>query len=200
MSSLEIADLTGKRHDNVLSDIRKMLEELGKTSPEFSGNVPDSYGRPRFVFNLPKRETMILVSGYSITLRAKIVDRWQELEAQVLAAKPALPDFTDPVAAARAWANEYEGRQIEAQRAEQAERLLGEARPKVEVYDQIADGSGSFNFTTVAKMLEIGRHKSDDGGAGMRRRSWILGQYLSISSVFWSLSSPSQGSGMLIPV
>lgn len=72
MSSLEIAELTGKRHDNVLSDIRKMLEELGKRSADFSADVPDSYGRSRFVFNLPKRETMILVSGYSIQLRARM--------------------------------------------------------------------------------------------------------------------------------
>lgn len=91
MSSLEIAELTGKDHKHVLADIRKMLEELDKRSADFSANVPDSYGRPRFVFNLPKRETMILVSGNSITLRAKIVDRWQELEAQVSAMKPALP-------------------------------------------------------------------------------------------------------------
>ena len=28
MSSLEIAELTGKRHDHVLADIRKMLTEL----------------------------------------------------------------------------------------------------------------------------------------------------------------------------
>lgn len=54
MSSREIAELTGKRHDNVMADIRNMLHELGRTSPEFSGNLPDSYGRPQAVFFLPK--------------------------------------------------------------------------------------------------------------------------------------------------
>ena len=36
MSSLEIAELTGKRHDNVMNDIRKMLEDLDILTPEFS--------------------------------------------------------------------------------------------------------------------------------------------------------------------
>lgn len=98
MSSLEIAELTGKDHKNVLADIRNMLNELGKTSAEFSANVPDSYGRRRPVINLPKRECMILVSGYSITLRARIIDRWQQLEAHVAAqaANPkAIPAFNE---------------------------------------------------------------------------------------------------------
>lgn len=84
MSSREIAELTGKEHKNVLADIRRMLEDLGAASAEFSADLPDSYGRAQAGFNLPKRETLILVSGYSVTMRARIIDRWQELEAQAI--------------------------------------------------------------------------------------------------------------------
>lgn len=80
MSSREIAKLTGKRHDNVMSDIRIMFESLNIQSPEFLGDYKDSKGRTYSQFNLPKRETLILVSGYNVALRAKIIDRWIELE------------------------------------------------------------------------------------------------------------------------
>ena len=83
MSSREIAELTGKEHRNVLADIRKMLEDLRLTYAEFSADLPDKYGRLQPAFVLPKRETLILVSGYSTELRARIIDRWQELESSV---------------------------------------------------------------------------------------------------------------------
>ena len=80
MSSLEISKLTGKRHDNVVADIRKMLEELEIEATEFSGAQKYGNNNTREIFNLPKRECFILVSGYNLKLRAAIIDRWQELE------------------------------------------------------------------------------------------------------------------------
>lgn len=89
MSSLEIAKLTEKAHRNVMSDIRAMLLELhgegGVLSFEHTHLNPQN-GQSYPIFRLPKRECLILVSGYSITLRAKIIDRWQQLE-DALAAK-----------------------------------------------------------------------------------------------------------------
>lgn len=82
MSSVEIAELCGKRHDHVMVDIRKMLAELNLNSPEFSGQYKTKDGRMQPCFFLPKRETLILVSGYRIDLRAKIIDRLDELENQ----------------------------------------------------------------------------------------------------------------------
>ena len=80
MSSREVAELTGKEHKHVLADIRNMCESLKIDSAEFSAQYKDTTGRSLPCFNLPKRETLILVSGYSVELRAKIIDRWQELE------------------------------------------------------------------------------------------------------------------------
>ena len=52
MTSREVAELTGKRHDHVLRDIEVMLSELGGTSSQVWGELPDSYGRPQRVAHL----------------------------------------------------------------------------------------------------------------------------------------------------
>lgn len=84
MSSREIAELTGKQHKDVLYDIRKMLESLGLRTADFSAVYKAENGQSYEQFVLPKRETLILVSGYSVEMRAKIIDRWQELEHKAL--------------------------------------------------------------------------------------------------------------------
>ena len=82
MSSLEIAQRTGKRHDNVLRDIQQMVEELypDEGGMKFQSSYLSENNRSLLCYNLPKRECIVLAAGYSVTLRAAIIDRWQELE------------------------------------------------------------------------------------------------------------------------
>jgi phage regulator Rha-like protein len=82
MSTVEIAELTGKRHDNVMADARTMLSDLKLDVLTFQAIFYDSYGRPQICLNLPKLECLTLVAGYSAELRYRIVGRWIELEAQ----------------------------------------------------------------------------------------------------------------------
>lgn len=68
--------------------------------------------------------------------------------------KPALPDFTDPVIAARAWADEVEKKQL-------AEAKVAELQPKADFYDAAASSESLFSMADVAKVLDmgIGRNK-----------------------------------------
>jgi len=186
MTSQEIADLTEKQHGHVMRDIRAMLTELhgedrlssfGETveRPNPSGGAPILSP----IFRLPKRETLILVSGYSLTLRSRIIDRWQELEQQ------ALTGFMIPRTmpeALRLAAEAFEGKaaaeakvlQLEHQTAEQA-AALEDAAPKVAALERIARADGAICIQNAAKDLQM-RHRArlprpwSTGAASAHRR------------------------------
>lgn len=143
MSSRDIAELTGKDHKHVLRDARLMIEDLHGPdgSAQFWANVPDSLGRPQPVLNLPRRECLILVSGYSVQMRARIIDRWQELEDSQAPQVPAT--FA---AALRLAADQAE--KLALQAAE-----LDKARPAVEFVDRYVDAQGGVTFRELAKLL-----------------------------------------------
>ena len=140
MSSREIADLTGKRHDHVLRDIRKMLTEIH--SPQKSAQYRDSTGRSLPVLLLNKEECLCLISGYSIKLRMAIIKRWQELESQQSAIPQTLPE------ALRLAADLAEQVQI-------AEQQLAIAAPKVEFVDSYVQATDSLGFRDVCKLLGV---------------------------------------------
>lgn len=164
MSSLEIAELTGKEHRGVLRDIRNLLTELhgegGMHSFEQTHTNPQN-GQIYPIFKLPKRESLILVSGYSVQMRARIIDRWQELEAKVGAGATAIPQ-TLP-----------EALRLAADLAEQkanAEAKLALAAPKAEALDRIADADGTMNPTVAAKALQVRPKRLFDF---LREHHWI---------------------------
>ena len=145
MSSREIAELTEKRHDNVIRDIRRMFKDLELEIPkkEDSSNLGnDHHSDFRAIFDyrnfvseilLNFELTMTLISGYNVVLRNRIIKRWQELELQ----------------------------QQQIQLAKQNKQLLvlenklQEAQIKACQFDALVAQSGFLNFRKVAKELEL---------------------------------------------
>jgi hypothetical protein len=83
MTSLEIAELTGKLHKNVLADCRDLME-LGELKNELSSDTYLSEQNKSLpLYRLTKKATFVLVSGYSAELRLKCFERIEFLEAQV---------------------------------------------------------------------------------------------------------------------
>lgn len=81
MSSREIAELTGKRHDHVLRDIRTMLSEL-EDAPDMGNAIEEKDARGYTAcFHLDRELTQTLITGYSIPLRHKVIQRLNELES-----------------------------------------------------------------------------------------------------------------------
>jgi phage regulator Rha-like protein len=82
MSSLEIAELTGKNHGDVLRDIRVVLEEAEIEESKFAGEYKTANFQMKPCYNLPRRECDLVISGDSVKYRLAIIDRWQFLESQ----------------------------------------------------------------------------------------------------------------------
>lgn len=148
MSSREIADLCEKQHAHVMRDIRTMLDALELGQSNFGSTYLDAQGKVRECFNLPRDLTMTLVTGYSIPLRKRVIDRLDELEQR--AANPA--EILNDPAAMRGLLLSYTERVLDLQ------AKVEEMRPAVEALEQIAEAHGSFNRTEAAKHLGIPPH------------------------------------------
>lgn len=80
MTSLQIAEVTGKRHDAVLRDIRNLLGQGVNAHNFVAVEYTDAKGEKRPCYQLTKKGCLILASGYNAVLREKIINRWEELE------------------------------------------------------------------------------------------------------------------------
>lgn len=145
MSSREIAELTGKQHFHVKRDIEKLLADLDEDPSMFGCTYLDGQNRSQTEYRLDREHTDCLLTGYSAAMRMAVIKRWRELEegGRVIAT---LPDFSNPAAAARAWAEEYEQRQV-------AQHALAIAAPKVEFVDKYVESTGLKGFRQTAKLL-----------------------------------------------
>lgn len=167
MSSREIADLTKKRHDNVLRDIKGMLEELNGQSSELrndgSKGVRIEYDYRNFVsaYHLPQFECYVLITGYSITLRGRVIRRWMELEEQVRSLTITnRPEITKPSALARAWALQAaEWSQRANEWAVAYDKLVTENLilvPQATAYKTLSPEGRTFSMRDAAKAARLG--------------------------------------------
>lgn len=151
MTSLEISELTGSRHDSVKRTIERLIGAgLIVRPPIVSEHSFDACGRNRIteVFSFSgetgKRDSIVVVARISPEFTARVIDRWIELEGRPNAS--ALPNFSNPAEAARAWADQMEAKQI-------AEQKLAAVAPKVEFVDRYVRGDGLMTFRQVCKLL-----------------------------------------------
>ncbi|MFG1370838.1 Rha family transcriptional regulator [Xanthobacter oligotrophicus] len=93
MSSREIAELLGNRHDDVRRSIQRLANRCVIELPPMAG-VKNHLGQTVDKYLLDKRSSLIVVAELSPEFTARVVDRLQELEAQV--AQPPAPQFAIP--------------------------------------------------------------------------------------------------------
>lgn len=144
MTSLQIAEVTGKPHNDVLKAIRAMEPAWVKiTQGKFSlSTYTDRSGKSNPCYQLTKTECLYIATKFNDEARAKLVIRWEELERQN--AQPSIPqNFAE---ALRLAATQQE--QLEAQRAE-----LEAAAPKVAFANAMLASKNSCLVGELAKII-----------------------------------------------
>lgn len=144
MTSLQIAEVTGKPHNDVLKAIRAMEPAWVKiTQGKFSlSTYTDRSGKSNPCYQLTKTECLYVATKFNDEARAKLVIRWEELERQN--AQPSIPqNFAE---ALRLAATQQE--QLEAQRAE-----LEAAAPKVAFANAMLVSKNSCLVGELAKII-----------------------------------------------
>lgn len=183
MTSREIAELTGSRHDKVKQSIER-LSTPPKNDPDQKPAIVrppmgvehsvDAVGRPRetqiYVFSgdQGRLDSITVVAQLCPTFTSVLVRRWDELERQV--AKPSLPDFSNPVAAARAWADAQEQLQLKAKREAALQAHIEEVKPDLEYLDTITHHTGSMSVADAAKSIGTGERRLYEF---MRQNGWV---------------------------
>lgn len=151
MSSIDIAGLVGKRHDNVKRAVETLIERGVIASPQIEEKA--TAGRPVafYVFEgeQGKRDSIVVVAQLSPEFTARLVDRWQELEKQV--SKPAF----DAMAALND-ATFLRGTLLTySEKVIALEHQVDEMKPDVEALERIAKADGSMCITDSAKHLQV---------------------------------------------
>ncbi|WP_227472665.1 MULTISPECIES: phage antirepressor KilAC domain-containing protein [Delftia] len=146
MSSEEIAALVESRHDNVKTSIER-LGARGVIQLPALQEVRNHLGQTVSVYQLCKRDSYVVVAQLSPEFTARLVDRWQELEAQ---AAPAVP---------RTMSQALRLAAEQAEQIEQQQAALALAAPKAEYVDRYVAANGAKGFRQVAKLLGANEHE-----------------------------------------
>lgn len=90
ITSLELAEMSGKPHYDIMKAIRKMEEawvELDQGNFSLI-SYTDKNNRQKPMYSLTKTESLYIASKFNDTVRAKLVIRWEELEKNKSQVKP----------------------------------------------------------------------------------------------------------------
>ncbi|WP_074012679.1 phage antirepressor KilAC domain-containing protein [Candidatus Sodalis sp. SoCistrobi] len=143
MSSRELAELTGATHGEVKRLIISLDSGKRLSRPLRTADYLLADEQPRQEYLLDKRDSLTVVALLSPSFTPVVLDRWQAREQT-----HDLPDFTNPAAAAHAWAEEFERRQA-------METHLAAMAPKARFFDRYVAVDGAMGFRQVCKLLKV---------------------------------------------
>ena len=157
MTSQQIADLVGSRHDTVKKSIERMIGRGVISKPPMADGIKAANGVATQVYIFSgeqgRLDSIIVVAQLSPEFTAALVKRWDELERGVAPAMQIPQSFAEAL-------------QLAADQAKQLEL----AAPKVHFYDTVAERDNLMTVTQVATKLGM-------SAQALNKRLTALGAY-----------------------
>lgn len=157
VDSRQVAEMIGKRHADLMRSIDGYVEILTNAklrSLDFfiKSSYIDNKGENRPRYKLTRKGCDMVANKLTgekgVLFTAEYVTKFEEMEKQIKM-QQLLPDFNNPVEAARAWANEVEAKQKALVALEQVNKELEEAKPKLTYYDTILNSVGTMTSSQI---------------------------------------------------
>lgn len=156
--SLTVAEVFGKRHDNVLEDIRHQMEYAGK---EFSllnfqeSTYKNDRGRSYPKINLTEEAFTLIVFSYNtkeaVQTKIKFIQEFKRMRLELERLKSPSYLIDDPIKRAEKWIEEQKQKQQLEVKTLMLEQQVAESAPKVTYYDEILKSKGLVTITQIAK-------------------------------------------------
>lgn len=181
MTSLQIAEITGRRHTDVMRAIRNMEPAWEKVSErKFAlAEYQDEQGKPRPCYSLNKEECLYIATKFNDEARAKLIKRWKELEEQHQ--KPSVPQNYLEALKSLVKAEE-EKQQEQILTISKANMELGnkitEMLPKVSYYDKILQSNATMTVTQIAQDYGMSAMMLNKELESMRIQHKVRGQWI----------------------
>lgn len=154
ITSLEISEITGKRHDQILRDIRDEIEKLEKQGIGAEhifvlGEYLDKNNQKRPMYSLTKEGVLQLAARYDAVVRFKLIEK---------ATKPR--EYTQKELLLMQLESIEKIEKLQLENKQQAQQLIEQA-PKVEFYNDVTGSETTAEIGIVAKILgfkNVGRN------------------------------------------
>lgn len=165
VTSQQVAAAFGKEHKNVMRDIREIMDKCSESFNALNFELvtyKDAKGEERPMYLLTKDGLMMVTMGYTtpeaMRVKEAYIARFNEMEEQLRSASPAIPDFQNPALAARAWAEQYERRQIAEAQRDEAIRTKAEIGSRREATSMATASAAIRQRDALADKLGEGKH------------------------------------------
>lgn len=157
MTSLEIAEVTGRNHKDVMRSIREMEDAWVKVNGRKFALVEykDAKGEMRPCYSLSKTECLYIATKFNDEARAKLILRWEELETKEVSLIKVPKTFAEALRLAADQAEKLEAQEkmLEASSKEIVELsgTIATMQPKVTYVDKILSSKETVTTTQIAQ-------------------------------------------------